>query len=272
MPAATISEIIFPPIQRPPDWVRTIGLIAVRVVATVIFRKRLCSDLFCPLPHLQPRERSSVDVTVRRERRWTSAGAIPARELVRSTRYQSKRRRRQRSCRSFRCRGSLGNSASVRGGSSGLKRARRRLKKAQAASTKFEAEHKGVKLSPGQETEQYRLTRAGIDLTDAKEPQKELIIQSSPLPEIRNRRRRAPYLGKALSVRWQGLRRHVPCCDRPLCLADVFVNSNLELSCNGCDDFRAFGSSKLSGQSFNTLHEFVARHTTILMWRSLNAV
>jgi hypothetical protein len=28
----------------------------------------------------------SVVVTVRRERRWTSAGATPARELVRSTR------------------------------------------------------------------------------------------------------------------------------------------------------------------------------------------
>jgi hypothetical protein len=27
-----------------------------------------------------------VDITVRRERRWTSAGATPARELVRSTR------------------------------------------------------------------------------------------------------------------------------------------------------------------------------------------
>jgi hypothetical protein len=27
-----------------------------------------------------------IDVTVRRERRWTSAGATPARELVRSTR------------------------------------------------------------------------------------------------------------------------------------------------------------------------------------------
>jgi membrane protease YdiL (CAAX protease family) len=44
IPAATIAEIIFPPIQQPPDWVRTIGLIAVTVVATVIFRKRLCSD------------------------------------------------------------------------------------------------------------------------------------------------------------------------------------------------------------------------------------
>ena len=56
MPAATISEIIFPPIQQPPDWVRAIGLIAVTVVATVIFRKRLCSDPSYPLPHLQPRE------------------------------------------------------------------------------------------------------------------------------------------------------------------------------------------------------------------------
>src|SRR5580692_266812 len=55
----------------------------------------------------------STGVTVRRERRWTSAGATPARELARSTRQQSKRQRRQRSCRSFRCRGSLGDSASV---------------------------------------------------------------------------------------------------------------------------------------------------------------
>jgi hypothetical protein len=35
-----------------------------------------------------------VDVIVRRERRWTSASATPARELVRSTR-QSERRWRQ---------------------------------------------------------------------------------------------------------------------------------------------------------------------------------
>jgi CAAX protease family protein len=56
MPAATISEIIFPPIQQPPDWVRAIGLIAVTVVATLIFRKRLCSDPSCPRPSLQPRE------------------------------------------------------------------------------------------------------------------------------------------------------------------------------------------------------------------------
>jgi hypothetical protein len=56
---------------------------------------------------------SIVGVTVRRERRWTSAGATPARELVRSTRKQSKRQQRQRSCRSLRCKGSLGDSASV---------------------------------------------------------------------------------------------------------------------------------------------------------------
>ena len=51
MPSATISEIIFPPIQQPPDWVLAIGLIAVTVVATVIFRKRLWRTP-CPLPHL----------------------------------------------------------------------------------------------------------------------------------------------------------------------------------------------------------------------------
>jgi hypothetical protein len=54
-----------------------------------------------------------VGETVRRERRWTSAGETPARELVRSTRKQSRRQRRQRSCRSSRCKGSLGDSASV---------------------------------------------------------------------------------------------------------------------------------------------------------------
>jgi len=54
IPAVTISEIIFPPIQQPPDWVRVITLIAVTVVATVFFRKRLCSDPY-PLHHLQPR-------------------------------------------------------------------------------------------------------------------------------------------------------------------------------------------------------------------------
>jgi membrane protease YdiL (CAAX protease family) len=47
MPSATISEIIFPPIQQPPDWVLAIGLIAVTVVATVIFRKATLAD---PLP------------------------------------------------------------------------------------------------------------------------------------------------------------------------------------------------------------------------------
>jgi Na+-transporting NADH:ubiquinone oxidoreductase subunit NqrB len=56
MPAVTISEIIFPPIQQPPDWVRAIGLIAVTAVATAIFRKPLCSVLSCPLPDLLPRE------------------------------------------------------------------------------------------------------------------------------------------------------------------------------------------------------------------------
>jgi membrane protease YdiL (CAAX protease family) len=55
MPAVTISDIIFPPIQQPPDWVRVIALIAVTVIATVIFRKRLCSQL-PSLPHLQTRE------------------------------------------------------------------------------------------------------------------------------------------------------------------------------------------------------------------------
>jgi hypothetical protein len=54
-----------------------------------------------------------VGEIVRRERRWASAGATPARELVRSTRKQSKRQRRQRSCRSFRWKGSLGDSASI---------------------------------------------------------------------------------------------------------------------------------------------------------------
>src|SRR5581483_2632610 len=53
MPAVTISEIIFPPIQQPPDWVRLIALIAFTVVATVFFRKRLYSDP-CRLRHLQP--------------------------------------------------------------------------------------------------------------------------------------------------------------------------------------------------------------------------
>jgi len=56
MPALTISEIIFPPIQQPPDWVRAIGLIAVTAVAAVIFRKRLCSAPLAVSSHLQPRE------------------------------------------------------------------------------------------------------------------------------------------------------------------------------------------------------------------------
>lgn len=56
IPSITISHIIFPASQEPPDWVRAISLIAFTLVATVIFRKRLCSDPSCPLPHLQPRE------------------------------------------------------------------------------------------------------------------------------------------------------------------------------------------------------------------------
>jgi hypothetical protein len=52
-------------------------------------------------------------LSVRRERRWTTAGATPARELVRSTRQQSRRQRRQQSCRSSRSKGSHGDSASV---------------------------------------------------------------------------------------------------------------------------------------------------------------
>lgn len=48
----TISQIIFPASQEPPDWVRAISLITFTLVATVIFRKRLCSDPSCPLPHL----------------------------------------------------------------------------------------------------------------------------------------------------------------------------------------------------------------------------
>jgi membrane protease YdiL (CAAX protease family) len=44
MPSITMSEIIFPPLQQPPDWVRAIGLIAVTLVATAIFRQRLCSN------------------------------------------------------------------------------------------------------------------------------------------------------------------------------------------------------------------------------------
>lgn len=46
IPAVAISEIIFPPIQHPPDWVRSISLIAFTLVVTVIFRKRLCSEPF----------------------------------------------------------------------------------------------------------------------------------------------------------------------------------------------------------------------------------
>ena len=45
MPSATISEIIFPPAQQPPDWVLAMGLFAVTVVATLIFRKQLWQTL-----------------------------------------------------------------------------------------------------------------------------------------------------------------------------------------------------------------------------------
>jgi uncharacterized protein len=44
IPAVSISKIVFPANQEPPDWVRAISLIAFTLVATVIFRKRLCSD------------------------------------------------------------------------------------------------------------------------------------------------------------------------------------------------------------------------------------
>ena len=54
IPAVAISKITFPANQEPPDWVRAISLIAFTLVATVIFRKRLCSEP-CPLPDLQPR-------------------------------------------------------------------------------------------------------------------------------------------------------------------------------------------------------------------------
>jgi membrane protease YdiL (CAAX protease family) len=54
IPAVAISRITFPANQEPPDWVRAISLIAFTLVATVISRKRLCSDP-CPLPHLQSR-------------------------------------------------------------------------------------------------------------------------------------------------------------------------------------------------------------------------
>ena len=53
IPAVVISKITFPANQEPPDWVRAISLIAFTVVATVIFRKRLCSNP-SSLPHLQP--------------------------------------------------------------------------------------------------------------------------------------------------------------------------------------------------------------------------
>ena len=55
MPAVTLSEIIFPPIQQPPDWVRVLALIAVTVVATVIFRKRLLGPFSSSSSTLQPR-------------------------------------------------------------------------------------------------------------------------------------------------------------------------------------------------------------------------
>lgn len=53
-----------------------------------------------------------------------------------------------------------------------LERARKRLKKAQDASAKFEAKYKGIKLTPGQETERHLLSSselgANIDLSEAK--------------------------------------------------------------------------------------------------------
>jgi membrane protease YdiL (CAAX protease family) len=53
IPAVTISRIIFPANQEPPDWVRAIFLIASTLIATVIFRRRLCLSPR-PLPHPQP--------------------------------------------------------------------------------------------------------------------------------------------------------------------------------------------------------------------------
>lgn len=55
MPSIAISEIIFPPIQQPPDWVRAISLIVFTLVAASIFRQRLCSNP-SSLLYLQPRE------------------------------------------------------------------------------------------------------------------------------------------------------------------------------------------------------------------------
>ena len=66
-----------------------------------------------PCGFTQDRGTVLFDQRSRRERRWTSARATPARELVRSTRQQSRPQRRQRGCRSFRWKGSLDDSASV---------------------------------------------------------------------------------------------------------------------------------------------------------------
>jgi len=55
----------------------------------------------------------SIGVTVRRERRWTSAGATPARELVRSTRSNRNGSRGNEAVGAFDGKGRLADSASV---------------------------------------------------------------------------------------------------------------------------------------------------------------
>src|SRR5260370_31704193 len=53
------------------------------------FVGRICISDFRPSTQIVPRKSTLpylLKVTVRRERRWTTAGATPARELVRSTR------------------------------------------------------------------------------------------------------------------------------------------------------------------------------------------
>ena len=55
MPAVTISKIIFPPIQQPPDWVHVIALVGVTVVATVILESGYARSPLT-LSHLQSRE------------------------------------------------------------------------------------------------------------------------------------------------------------------------------------------------------------------------
>jgi|HubBroStandDraft_6_1064221.scaffolds.fasta_scaffold441653_2 hypothetical protein len=52
-----------------------------------------------PSSRLRSEIRVLVVEKVRRQRRWTPAGATPARILVRPIGWQSKRQRRQRSCR-----------------------------------------------------------------------------------------------------------------------------------------------------------------------------